>query len=163
MLIDRYGQTGSGKSFTMVRRRARSSCTNYQTGIPEELGVIPCAVDGVFDAINEVRRSSASADRCRNRTAHICFGSRTSKSTTRHYATCSISRKARFEMTRSLQYTLERLVTPHARLMTGESLRRPACREGRLDASGRGRSLGKGQHHAQSRSDRLGTCTASLF
>ncbi|WVO15973.1 hypothetical protein L204_103638 [Cryptococcus depauperatus] len=35
-----YGQTGSGKSFTM-------------TGIPSELGIIPCAVDGVFDAINE--------------------------------------------------------------------------------------------------------------
>ncbi|ODO06440.1 centromeric protein E [Cryptococcus wingfieldii CBS 7118] len=33
-----YGQTGSGKSFTM-------------TGIPTELGIIPCAVDGVFDAI----------------------------------------------------------------------------------------------------------------
>ncbi|WVF71322.1 hypothetical protein IAT40_006125 [Kwoniella sp. CBS 6097] len=33
-----YGQTGSGKSFTM-------------TGIPDELGIIPCAVDGVFDAI----------------------------------------------------------------------------------------------------------------
>ncbi|OCF32982.1 hypothetical protein I316_05320 [Kwoniella heveanensis BCC8398] len=33
-----YGQTGSGKSFTM-------------TGVPNELGVIPCAVDGVFDAI----------------------------------------------------------------------------------------------------------------
>nr|XP_031863411.1 uncharacterized protein CI109_001287 [Kwoniella shandongensis]KAA5530483.1 hypothetical protein CI109_001287 [Kwoniella shandongensis] len=33
-----YGQTGSGKSFTM-------------TGTPEELGIIPCAVDGVFDAI----------------------------------------------------------------------------------------------------------------
>ncbi|OWZ51163.1 centromeric protein E [Cryptococcus neoformans c45] len=35
-----YGQTGSGKSFTM-------------TGIPTELGIIPCAVDGVFDAITE--------------------------------------------------------------------------------------------------------------
>ncbi|WWC89175.1 uncharacterized protein L201_004093 [Kwoniella dendrophila CBS 6074] len=33
-----YGQTGSGKSFTM-------------TGTSEELGIIPCAVDGVFDAI----------------------------------------------------------------------------------------------------------------
>ncbi|WVQ99545.1 hypothetical protein IAU59_006681 [Kwoniella sp. CBS 9459] len=33
-----YGQTGSGKSFTM-------------TGVPDELGIIPCAVDGVFDAI----------------------------------------------------------------------------------------------------------------
>ncbi|WVQ73983.1 hypothetical protein IAR50_003564 [Cryptococcus sp. DSM 104548] len=33
-----YGQTGSGKSFTM-------------TGTPAELGIIPCAVDGVFDAI----------------------------------------------------------------------------------------------------------------
>ncbi|WVW84086.1 hypothetical protein I302_106115 [Kwoniella bestiolae CBS 10118] len=33
-----YGQTGSGKSFTM-------------TGTSDELGVIPCAVDGVFDAI----------------------------------------------------------------------------------------------------------------
>ncbi|WVQ81716.1 hypothetical protein IAT38_003841 [Cryptococcus sp. DSM 104549] len=33
-----YGQTGSGKSHTM-------------TGIPQELGIIPCAVDGVFDAI----------------------------------------------------------------------------------------------------------------
>ncbi|ORX37881.1 kinesin motor domain-domain-containing protein [Kockovaella imperatae] len=35
-----YGQTGSGKSYTM-------------TGVPTELGIIPCAVDGVFDAINE--------------------------------------------------------------------------------------------------------------
>nr|KIR85317.1 centromeric protein E [Cryptococcus tetragattii IND107] len=35
-----YGQTGSGKSFTM-------------TGIPTELGIIPCAVDGVFDGITE--------------------------------------------------------------------------------------------------------------
>jgi hypothetical protein len=26
-----------------------------QTGVDEELGVIPCAVDGVFDAINAVR------------------------------------------------------------------------------------------------------------
>ncbi|KAK4683756.1 hypothetical protein P7C73_g6472, partial [Tremellales sp. Uapishka_1] len=34
-----YGQTGSGKSFTM-------------TGTDSELGIIPCAVDGVFDAIN---------------------------------------------------------------------------------------------------------------
>ncbi|GFZ46737.1 hypothetical protein JCM24511_03957 [Saitozyma sp. JCM 24511] len=34
-----YGQTGSGKSFTM-------------TGTSTELGIIPCAVDGVFDAIN---------------------------------------------------------------------------------------------------------------
>ncbi|OCF60786.1 hypothetical protein L486_00426 [Kwoniella mangroviensis CBS 10435] len=33
-----YGQTGSGKSFTM-------------TGTSDELGIIPCAVDGVFDAI----------------------------------------------------------------------------------------------------------------
>ncbi|KAK8864543.1 hypothetical protein IAR55_001793 [Kwoniella newhampshirensis] len=33
-----YGQTGSGKSFTM-------------TGTHDELGIIPCAVDGVFDAI----------------------------------------------------------------------------------------------------------------
>nr|XP_018262811.1 uncharacterized protein I303_04295 [Kwoniella dejecticola CBS 10117]OBR84969.1 hypothetical protein I303_04295 [Kwoniella dejecticola CBS 10117] len=33
-----YGQTGSGKSFTM-------------TGTADELGVIPCAIDGVFDAI----------------------------------------------------------------------------------------------------------------
>ncbi|WVR06885.1 hypothetical protein IAU60_003921 [Kwoniella sp. DSM 27419] len=37
-----YGQTGSGKSFTM-------------TGVPEELGIIPCAVDGVFDAITSDR------------------------------------------------------------------------------------------------------------
>jgi centromeric protein E len=37
-LIGSYGQTGSGKSFTM-------------TGHPAELGIIPCAVDGVFDAI----------------------------------------------------------------------------------------------------------------
>ncbi|WWC70146.1 uncharacterized protein I206_104093 [Kwoniella pini CBS 10737] len=33
-----YGQTGSGKSFTM-------------TGTADELGIIPCAIDGVFDAI----------------------------------------------------------------------------------------------------------------
>ncbi|KAL7421908.1 Kinesin-like protein kip2 [Cryptotrichosporon argae] len=33
-----YGQTGSGKSFTM-------------TGTADELGIIPCAVDGVFDSI----------------------------------------------------------------------------------------------------------------
>ncbi|ORY32865.1 kinesin motor domain-domain-containing protein [Naematelia encephala] len=39
-----YGQTGSGKSFTM-------------TGTDAELGIIPCAVDGVFDAI------TAEADR----------------------------------------------------------------------------------------------------
>jgi hypothetical protein len=26
-----------------------------QTGTPTELGIIPCAVDGVFDAINAVR------------------------------------------------------------------------------------------------------------
>ena len=37
-----YGQTGSGKSFTM-------------TGTSSELGVIPCAVDGVFDAITADR------------------------------------------------------------------------------------------------------------
>lgn len=36
-----YGQTGSGKSFTM-------------TGTSMELGIIPCAVDGVFDAITAV-------------------------------------------------------------------------------------------------------------
>lgn len=33
-----YGQTGSGKSHTM-------------SGTADELGIIPCAVDGVFDAI----------------------------------------------------------------------------------------------------------------
>ncbi|RXK39315.1 hypothetical protein M231_03394 [Tremella mesenterica] len=38
-----YGQTGSGKSFTMA---------SYPSGSPTELGIIPCAVDGVFDAIN---------------------------------------------------------------------------------------------------------------
>lgn len=37
-----YGQTGSGKSFTM-------------TGTASELGIIPCAVDGVFDAITADR------------------------------------------------------------------------------------------------------------
>ena len=37
-----YGQTGSGKSFTM-------------TGTAAELGIIPCAVDGVFDAITADR------------------------------------------------------------------------------------------------------------
>lgn len=36
-----YGQTGSGKSHTM-------------SGTPSELGIIPCAVDGIFDAITEV-------------------------------------------------------------------------------------------------------------
>ncbi|KAL1411458.1 Kinesin-like protein kip2 [Vanrija albida] len=33
-----YGQTGSGKSHTM-------------SGTPTELGIIPCAIDGIFDAI----------------------------------------------------------------------------------------------------------------
>ena len=27
---------------------------HHQTGVPDELGIIPCAVDGVFDAINAV-------------------------------------------------------------------------------------------------------------
>jgi centromeric protein E len=30
--------------------------TSLQTGTRQELGIIPCAVDGVFDAINNVRR-----------------------------------------------------------------------------------------------------------
>jgi centromeric protein E len=33
---------------------------NSQTGVPEELGIIPCAVDGVFDAINEVSHTDRS-------------------------------------------------------------------------------------------------------
>lgn len=54
----RYGQTGSGKSHTMVstdRHAHDEKCLfTLQTGTDSELGIIPCAVDGVFDSINAV-------------------------------------------------------------------------------------------------------------
>lgn len=48
-----YGQTGSGKSHTMVSCR-NPIPTDKQSGTASELGVIPCAVDGIFDAITAV-------------------------------------------------------------------------------------------------------------
>lgn len=61
--MGRYGQTGSGKSHTMVsteRHAHHEKCLpTLQTGTDSELGIIPCAVDGVFDSINAV---SASAE-----------------------------------------------------------------------------------------------------
>lgn len=52
-----YGQTGSGKSFTMVSTDyvVRDCAEGIpQTGVQNELGIIPCSVDGVFDAITAV-------------------------------------------------------------------------------------------------------------
>jgi len=96
-----YGQTGSGKSHTMVSSdplAIGSQADEQQTGVEDELGVIPCAVDGVFDAINAVSSipfNPKSQLNIRTPKELSSFAYRISRSITRPYGTCSISRKVR--------------------------------------------------------------------